>query len=247
MTLRTAIGLALLFGGTLLPTAFAQLVLDQTVNGAGGGHSTAGPYELVDTLGETPLGDAASTDYSIRLGFQATLNLPPVPRQDLLLATSHGGKIPVSSLLANDTEPDDEALSLIQVLPTGASGGTVTISDGWLLYRPASPSITSELLTYVVADTDGHRSLGTILVQRPETPNDAPRTIVSLRMLPSGARSVLFAGIAARSYSVQTKDDLSEPAWTERTVVVAGANGQFEFEDPQLPAPAQRYYRAIAR
>jgi hypothetical protein len=247
MKLCTAIGFGLLAVGSMLPAAHAQLVQDRTVGAVGGGRSSAGPYELVDTLGETFQGEAASADYSLRSGFQSTLNLPPVPRQDLLLATAQGGKIRVASLVTNDIEPDDETLSLVQVLPTGASGGTVTISEGWLLYRPVSPSITSELLTYVVADTDGHRSLGTILVQRPETPNDAPRTIVSLRMLPAGTRSILFAGIAGRSYSVQTKDDLSEPAWMERTVVVAGGNGQFEFEDPQLPAPAQRYYRAIAR
>lgn len=234
-------------GLALLPTAQAQLSADQSVSAAGGGTSSAGPYALIDTIGAEPVGESSSATYAVKHGFHSTLNLPPVVRQDTLLRSVAGGKIRVASLLENDLDPDGDALTIGSVASTGTGGGSVTIDGGWLLYVPPVGWNGSDLVSYTVADADGHRSTGTVLVQPMGAGLTAPNTIVRLQVLPDGARSIGFAGIAGRSYSIQATSDLSQPVWTELTLRLAGPNGLFEFVDSEQPPPAQRYYRAMSR
>jgi hypothetical protein len=239
--------LGVVVGLALLPAAHAQFSSDQAVTAAGGGTSSAGPYTLTDTLGEEAVGTSASSSYSMKAGFFSTLNLAPIAAQDLLLRSSGGGKIRLASLLDNDTDPDADAISLAAVSPASNESGSVTIDNGWLLYSPRVGWSGPDLLTYTLADADGNLSTGTVLVQLTGIGNEIPRTMVHLLVLSDGTRSIRFAGIAGRSYSIQTTDDLLSPAWTEKAVRVAASNGLFDFVDVELPQPTQRYYRAIPR
>lgn len=239
--------IVVLVGLVSLPSAQAQLSSDQAVSATGGGVSSAGPYTLADTLGEEIVGQSASSSYTVKLGFQSTLNLPPVARQDTLVRSAVGGKIRLASLLDNDMDPDADAVAIIAVAATSTEGGSVTLDNGWLLYTTPVGWSGTDLVSYTLADADGHRSIGTILVQPLGASSSAPQTIVRLEALPDGSKSIRFVGIAGRSYSIQITSDLSQPVWTELAVRAAGPNGLFEFVDSEQPPPAQRYYRAMSR
>jgi hypothetical protein len=227
--------------------AITTLASDPAVNASSGATSSAGPNTLTDTLGEAVVGRASSTAYAIDNGFHSTLNLPPLTVQDAMFATATGGKIPLATLLANDRDPDLEPVTLVSAATVSNEGGTVRLQEGWLFYTAPAAWNGTDLVTYTVADTAGNHVAGTLAIQSGTGAPAAPRTIVRIQALPGGQRALRFVGIAGRSYSIQIKNDLSEPSWTEVAVLTAAPNGLFDYTDTETPLPSQRYYRAMSR
>jgi len=55
---------------------------------------------------------------------------------DVVSATSSPAQIELSELLANDLDPEGDALAIVAVSPRSASGGTVEISSPTVTYTP---------------------------------------------------------------------------------------------------------------
>lgn len=70
--------------------------------------------------------------------------------------------IPVAALLADDVDPDGDALTIIGV--GGASTGTVSLADGVVTFRAARGFDGAASFTYDVADSSGEIDTGTVLV-----------------------------------------------------------------------------------
>lgn len=240
------------FGGPLLLGAVGlhavtALASEPAVNATAGATSSAGPYTVTDTVGEAIVGRASSAAYAIDSGFHPTLNLPPLTVQDAMFASATGGKIPLATLLANDRDPDLEPVTLVSAATVSGEGGVVRLQEGWLFYTAPAAWNGTDLVTYTVADSAGNHVAGTLAIQSGTATTAAPRTIVRIQSLPDGQRGLRFVGIAGRSYSIQMKNDLSEPAWTEVAVRTAAPNGLFDYTDTETPLPPQRYYRAMSR
>ena len=98
------------------------------------------------------------------------LNPPPANRQpvanDDAVSTNSGTaiSIPVSDLLDNDSDPDGDPLSIIQV--GTASNGTVTLSDDGtnVTYSPNDPFHGTDSFTYSISDGNGGTATGTVTV-----------------------------------------------------------------------------------
>ncbi|MCC6622560.1 MAG: tandem-95 repeat protein, partial [Deltaproteobacteria bacterium] len=78
---------------------------------------------------------------------------PPVARDDL--ATTNVGKPVVIDALANDDDPDGEALTLTRVVVAAVHGGVTTTAAGLVTYTPAAGFTGEDLLVYEVCDAGG--------------------------------------------------------------------------------------------
>ena len=79
--------------------------------------------------------------------------------------TPVAGIATVIDALANDDDPDSEAVSLASVQPTSAHGGTVTVTgDGTFRYVSADGFTGVDTFTYTVVDPRGATDTGTVTV-----------------------------------------------------------------------------------
>jgi len=69
------------------------------------------------------------------------------------------------NVLANDSDPDGDALSVVPMAATTANGGTVKIgADGNFTFTPAAAFVGSDSFTYAVTDDFGGRSTATAVI-----------------------------------------------------------------------------------
>lgn len=240
------LGLALLWLMSPRQVGAANYTLDCDVVSTGGGNSSGSTYSIRDTAGQPLAGVSSAGAYTLEDGFWPGMNTAPLPVQDTLTrATNRTAKVAIATLLANDADLDDDAFGLTTVDAVTANGGTITTDNGWVRYTPATGFNGSDTFTYTVTDAEGYSATGSVLIQMAGDTTDQGRTLVQLTTLADGTRSLRFVGIAGRTFSIQATSDLTTPDWQELGTSVAGANGLFEFVDTELPAPAQRYYRAV--
>lgn len=154
-------------------------------------------------------------------------------------------KIPLTTLLAGDTDPDGNTpLSVTAVTPSG-SGATVTLSGTRVLYNP-NGLLTADTFTYTLQDSLGATSTGTVnvnLITDPDPGNAGPN-LVSLVANGDGSVDVVFAGIPGRSYQIQTSETLLPGSWVTRATVVADPQGKLPYHDSP-PLPPTRFYRTL--
>jgi len=87
-------------------------------------------------------------------------NQPPVAQDDA--AATVGGQTVQIDVLANDSDPDDDPLSIESVGPP--DGGTAEIQNGQVAYTPASSFTGTDVFPYTVSDGRGGTDIGTISV-----------------------------------------------------------------------------------
>lgn len=233
------------------PLAAADYTLDWDAVAPGGGTSTSGDgrFVLVDTLGQPDAGVATNEVHRWDAGFVAGLNLPPQPGADAFQrATNRTAKVRLATLLANDSDPDADALTLTSLDAATAHGGTVTLDAGWVCYVPPANFNGADSFAYILTDAEGHRATNTVTIQMEGDAGGQTRNLVAIATLPNGHKLITVAGIAGRTNIIQWKADLGDPEWQSLpTPGVLGPNGLLEYEDTTEPAPPQRYYRTVTR
>ncbi len=150
------------------------------------------------------------------------------------------GKLTTASLLALATGGEGRPLSLVGVQSPTPGGGTVTITDGWIVYQPAAGFSGADSFTYTL--TDGFQTVGgTVQVV---ASNSIGQTMNIVGMTPEGAgKRVVALGIPGRSYQWQTTSNLTD--WVALgTPAVCPASGVLSILDPG-PLPPVRYYRMV--
>ena len=95
-------------------------------------------------------------------------NAPPSARDD---AASSDGSRTLIPVLANDTDPNSDRLSIASFDTRSANKGVVTQEGDQLAYTPADGFHGSDTLGYVVTDGDGGTSRGLVSI---EVTNSAP-------------------------------------------------------------------------
>lgn len=169
-------------------------------------------------------------------------NRPPLPaapqlqRYPLL-----GAKLRVSEFIGSD--PDGDGTSLLSAGPVSTHGGTVSVSEGWVIYAPASGDTNADSFTFVVTDALGASSTGVASVT---IRNDAPPAQnIRIELLPGGGNRLLGDGIPGLAYTIEYSAGVNPANWLPLTSVVPDATGAFEFIDqPPANSPA-RFYRTV--
>ena len=110
--------------------------------------------------------DGLATDTGTVTVTVGALNDPPVANADTA-ATSEAWPVPVS-VLANDTDPDGDPLSLDSV--TQPANGTAVISGSAVQYTPDPGFAGADTFAYDVSDGQGNTSTGSVTVNVSATP-----------------------------------------------------------------------------
>ena len=98
-------------------------------------------------------------------------NAPPVIGADPALTISGGGAVTSGNVLANDTDPEGNPLSVIALDTATANGGTVVYNNnGTFTYTAAAGFAGIDTFTYTVSDGAG----GTVVVTQSVTVNGLP-------------------------------------------------------------------------
>jgi hypothetical protein len=185
---------------------------------------------------------SAETRFLVTVQFK---NHPPVPGPETIIRKP--GKpirVAASQLLANDTDPEFDSLSITAVSTLSANNGKVSLKEGQVTYiPPTGPSSNlDDAFTYTVSDGKAS-SVGTVTV-RVASGSTAPTQNLLSAQAGTDGMHLYFIGVVGRRYSVQRATDLTTPVWTTIGSSIPDAHGRFEFLDRNSPN-GTAFYRAV--
>ena len=102
--------------------------------------------------------------------------------------------VAASSLLANDSDPDGDDLTLTQVTGGPASHGTVALAGGQVTYVPAADFNGAASFAYTVSDGLGHSATATVAVTVGEV-NDDPTAVADAKSVTGRALTLPAADL----------------------------------------------------
>ncbi|MDB6124191.1 MAG: Low-density lipoprotein receptor [Pedosphaera sp.] len=192
------------------------------------GFSETSFFTITANDGSLPITDKTTTVVS------TAANHPPVANANRFdHPAGQPVTIPVSTLLANDTDQDSDALTMQSVDATSALGVAVSLSGTNVLYG-ATANLATDTFHYVVNDAHGGTATGLVTM-----------TVSSASITLAGANKVLkFTRSPSLTYRVQYSTNLATTNWTTLASVVSDALGQLSYTNGG-PADPYRFYRAI--
>jgi hypothetical protein len=183
---------------------------------------------------------AASRELSLAL-FDG-IDQPPVTGNYKLETSRNTAKsMPLFKLHQVCSDPDWDSFIITGVSPNTAAGGTAQINGSTVLYTPPADFVGSDSFTYTVRDSRGAAAEGTVHVTVTASTSSGPN-VVGVSVGSDGSATVRFAGIPGISYLIEASTDLVH--WDSIGSTTAGANGLFEFVDPEAGNYTSRYYRS---
>ena len=116
------------------------------------------------------------------------VNGPPIAESDSDTTVEN---VPVTiDVLANDSDPNGDAIALVGV--TQPANGTATVSNGSVTYTPAEGYIGVDTFTYTIEDSNNVSTTGVVSVTVIEdTSNTVPVAVDDLAITESGAAVVI--------------------------------------------------------
>lgn len=125
------------------------------------------PYPITDSSGDSVLGSLTMT--------VTPVNAPPVAVDDMATTVAGHSITSTVSLIANDSDPDGDSLSVTPgTFPTTA-GGSITINpDGSYVYTPPKGFSGIDTVPYTI--TDGNGGTATATLHLTVTPEAVPAT-----------------------------------------------------------------------
>jgi hypothetical protein len=161
-----------------------------------------------------------SSDSNIITATISSVNQAPQAVNDTASATT--GTPVTIAVLANDTDPDGNTLTITSV--TQATHGTVTISGTSVIYTPAAGFVGTDSFTYTIADGHGGSATGTVTmnVMAGNQPPVASSDTVSIPVGTSSTIAVLANDTDPYSYSLSI------------SAVTQGAHGTVTFQSTSV-------------
>ncbi len=211
-------------------------VFNRWMSNDGGAHTLAetGTY-LIEVAG----GVNDTGTYSFAL---ADLR-PPTPRNDVAATTKDKAvDLPISRLLANDSDPRGNPLAFS--LPSAATteGGTVAVVGANVRYAPPPDFTGPDAFRYLVDDGEGHTAEATVTVtvRNAET---LGRNVITAARNPDGSVLLRMPGIPGQSYQIWVTTEVETGPWVLLETLDAGVNGVVTYLDTAAIGEPQRFYR----
>ena len=113
-------------------------------------------YRVSDTKGNITSGSV-----SVNIEQVTSVNQPPKAVNDTATTTA-GKAVTISNVLANDTDPDGNTLTV--TANTNPANGTVTRSGSSFTYTPKAGFTGTDTFTYAVSDGKGGTATGTVTI-----------------------------------------------------------------------------------
>ena len=148
----------------------------------------------------------------------------------------------ISTLLANDVDPDGDTVTFVSVGATSANGAVVTRQGDWIRFAAPAVFTNDDSFTYRISDGRGQPVVGVVNVRVNTDPVPSPN--LAITPLGNGSFRISFDGLRDVTYQVEfSSSDLS--AWQILGTVTANEIGSFEIIDAPPAASQQRFYRAV--
>jgi len=234
--------------GSGTPTGTLQFLADGVALGApvtlSGGVASLTTNSLAHgthTIAAQYAGDGNFFGSTNNLSPSELIDSAPVAGSDTLQRyPTTGAKGRVSTLLANDTDPEGDSLSLSSVSAASAQGGIVTTNFGWFFYMRPAGFTNADSFAYVI--TDGSlQATGAVAVAM-VTDTNLSQTIELSTNLGNGSTLTTFFGIPGRTYTIQYTTNVLAPTWQALGTATADATGLLQYTDsPGTNAPARTY------
>jgi hypothetical protein len=230
------------FNGTAAAatTAIRLLSFAPTSNRVPRGSTETTSFTISVTDGVfTPVANTTTTVITTSVNHQPTAVSDTIER-----FAKSSVKVSVATLLANDTDPDSDTLSITGVSSTSPNSASIYLSGTWVHYVPAAGFTGADTFTYTVSDGHSGTAVGTVTVNIKTDDSTALNQIGTIENLgPSGYR-VTFGGIPGRTYTIQYTDNISHPiTWHTLGTAAATATGTITFDDN--PGAPLRFYRSV--
>jgi hypothetical protein len=172
------------------------------------------------------------------------VNHPPVAGQSSIIISALAGPTDVTAVLlanASDPDPGDTATLTLTGIFTNDTAGSVTFSNGIVLYNPngqfgfLKPSQTSaDSFLYSVSDQFGASSVGSanVVITAP---------ILSQVTVTNGQVHLHILGTPHATCTVLVSSNMVN--WTVAGTAVEGAPGSFDYYDTIVAGQPSRFYR----
>ena len=130
-------------------------------------------------------GNRSGSLVQVRLVPDGEANRPPVARPDV--ARTVAGRAVDIPVLANDSDPDGDAIQLESIAAQPAFGVATTQPDGSVRYEPGPAQSGSDRLRYTIVDANGERAVGEVVIgvlpadgeNRPPTATNDSYTVIA--------------------------------------------------------------------
>lgn len=223
-----------------ITTAIRQLVFAPTANRVARGSTETTTFTISVTDGVfTPVTNNATTVVSTSVNHAPTAVANTIQR-----TATQGVKVSTTTLLANDTDPDSDTLSLTGVSGTTTNGGTIYLADSWIHYVPAAGFTNVDAFTYTVSDGQGGTATGTVTVNIKTDGSATGNQIGGVEVRGPNQYRIVFGGIPGRTYTIQYTESLSLPyTWQTVGTATASPTGLITFDDTS--ASPIRLYRTV--
>jgi hypothetical protein len=169
-------------------------------------------------------------------------NSPPLAGADILTRyPPNGASIDVSLLLANDSDPDGDALTIGSVATVSSLGASITRTGSVIRYIPVPGSTANDSFTYTLLDGRGLSMTGIVQV----ITANLPQPILTISM--TNGVCVLSGGngVPGAGYRLQSTDSVSPASWQTVAGVTNSSSGRFLFFEPPPLNPLRRFYRTV--
>ncbi len=209
------------------------------------GNGSLGDWEVlveVNDQGTPPLTDLRS--FRIRVHHRS----PPVAYPDTIQRKpGQGIKVRVTALLANDVDPDQQALTIVALQPVTLMGGKALLESGWVFYQPpAGFDPPTDSFVYTIRDASGYEAEATVTISLVAAGTEPTLNILGVSGGYPNPAILRFAGIPRRTYVVQSSPSFNPPVWRTLGSIVVPANGIAEFHDPEAATQPVLFYRTMA-
>jgi hypothetical protein len=185
--------------------------------------------------------DASSNSSQCSFSVTVVLNHAPVAGNNNMGALeNHSRAVKIEKLLDDDTDADNDELTITEVSATSAQGGTVTLSSTEVTYMPAPNFVGTDSFTYTVSDGRGGIATATVTVQVYSQNDPTMNRIGAITMDANGHAHVRFAGIPGMTCIVERSTDLH--TWTNIGSFTVPDDGIADFEDANPPT-GMAFYR----
>ena len=163
------------------------------------------------------------------------VNQPPVAGADAVFAHANFTTgLAVTNLLANDTDPDGDPLTIAAVT-AGTNASAVTLGTNVVWFTPLPDFAGVAAFTYLLSDERGGQATGAVSVTVIQ-----PR-ITDWLLLSNGVVRLTFAGIPSNAYQLQASTNLQ--SWLPLSTNTTDATGWLQVEDADAPVAERKFFR----
>lgn len=206
--------------------------------------NTAALTAGIHSISVVYVGDGNFLGVTTTLTPDQRINSAPAPGVDVIARVPNEvTRTPISGLLANDSDPDGDAVTFASVAPTSLGGGAVVETNGWLYYTPPENFLAEDSFTYFVQDGWGGLTASTVLITT--LTNQQIAAQMALTQPDPQTFQLTLLGMPWANYTIEATESLTVPHWSGFAVGTADQWGQLVVTDTLTPSLPARFYRGV--